>query len=256
MNLETLCKTYKKTLKSIEEAKAVLNGNVSQKSNIAKELHSGIQSYLKQASSAVEQIIRISNGDLIVRNGRVYHKSVKKSFSITVENAYDITKNAISNFNKSVKFLSIKGYNSEVLEILGESMLSLYAVYDKIEEVEEKYNKNLLLSNAKRDEAQMQLNKLECDLDKIVENLRKLAKSQKNDYANYSIDDYMKNPITPDYRIPLGCIQTDIDEDFMRFIRTNIPDFSFDSGINVEISKENPSFFLETESELLDGSFF
>lgn len=256
MNLDTLCKSYKKTTKKIAEVKAVLAGNISGKSNIAEELTKGIQSYLKQASETLQKIIRISKGELFVQGGRIYHKDVKKEPSITLENAYEVTKKGIANVNTSAKHLSAKGYNTQALRVLGEGLVSLYAVYDNVEKLEKKFNANVTQNTQAREEAQKELEKLEGDLNKVILDAEKYSKSQKNKYAEYTIDDYLKNPLTPDYHIPLGTTTVSVDEEFLAFIKKHVPDFKTSSGESVDLSRDCSAFFFETDDELLEGSFF
>lgn len=256
MNLDTLCKSYKKIIKRINEIKSFLSGNIAKESNVADELTTGIQSYLKQATGTLAKIIKISKGELIIKNGRVYHKDITNAPSVTLNNAYDITKKSISNFNNAVKALSVKGYNSGALQVLGESLISLYAVYDNISKLEDKNNSDVNSNSLARAEYEKELDNLQNELNKIVSDTRKYLNSQRNKYADYCIEDYLKDPIMPDYRIPLGKVQISLDEDFTKFIRKHIPDFNPSSGEQVDLCRDCSAYFLDTNDELLQGSYF
>ena len=256
MKLEELIAEFYRINDSFES----VNKSYAQMSNkdekLSLKLIPGIKGYLSQAFPVLVKVCKLSRGDMIVVDNRVYHKNlVKQNIPFTYENAYELVSSSINNINNSLKTLSQIGYDAEEFIVLGKGLNALYSVYDNIEAIENNHQKEIANLNVDVTELENQKQELQKELHALGEKVVEYETKYKNKYVNMSIDEYINDEGLVDYQIPLGYLDSQIDEKFLAFAKEACPSFSIECT-PICLDKNHPVYFLETEEDLLTNDYY
>ena len=249
-----------------QEINQSINGSkssntVNKEDLIAETLTNGIQSYLKKASATFLKVVKMSDDELVIRDGRIFYHQDLPLPEANYENAYEVTEIAIKTINEALQIMSSNGVNKKYAMRLGAALATLYIIYDNVEEWEKEYIKEKEKEEALR-RANDETSKAKCleELQELAKEIDEYNRENANKFASYSIEDFVKEEsegnIPLDQKIPLGNKVAALDNDFVdfldKYVKTPLPNL----GESVSLDKEHPCIFIDATDDLLSRDYF
>ena len=250
MTLDQLKSEFKK-LKSDAFA---IEKEISSKTIAPKEIVSGIKRYLSGASSMFAKVIKISKGNLIVKEGRLYHKNLApKDIDFDINETIEIVKEAIERINNELRSIARFGYDDVSAKKIAVALNVLYCVLDKMDEL---IKDNTLTYESKVDDTLLaKREELKAREQELINNLREYAKTIDTSVSEMSENEYLESDSLIDLEIPLGKISDSSDSGFDEFVKENVPELKL-GGELITLNKEHPVYFLETDPDLLSEDYY
>ena len=125
--------------------------------NKIDEIKTAIKDYLKRISNVIFKVVQLSNGFLVIKDGRVFFKEDLAPFEFDATNVEDMTIEQFKRIDYCLEFMSKNGISPRYLAEVGKSLNTLYAIFDSNLDLGEIENSNFQPKKKKDELFQLQL---------------------------------------------------------------------------------------------------
>lgn len=287
MSLHDYYLKFKKIQEALKDNKEQINQlqnselevEVEEFNLIADDLKDNIRNYLRQLSNTMLKIVRLSDGELVIKDGKVLYDGFNRVVSFNYETMVEVAQECVKQINKSIQLISMNGANSIELKKLGYALNTLYEIFEQSSDLEQyakneyekKYaskKKELELSYQKfNSDKNKQLKELEHQKEQLIKQYDYLAKeiSDSSDKfkskidKNITIEEFIKNEkqlSLVNHEVPIAIKMNSYSKEFFEFVKNKVGIDISDCGEVISLNKEHPLLFIETPKEILDTDFF
>ena len=100
------------------------------------DIRAEIKEFIKRISGTMQKVVKLSDGLLCVKDGRVVFKDKLAPFAFDFENYDKVCKEQFKRIEYCLNFMSENGISARYLAEIGKSLNTIYGIYDGVDELE------------------------------------------------------------------------------------------------------------------------